>query len=55
MLKTNARLGAFVRYFDIKQVTLNGSIVWIAWFYDDLAEQDFAPTNPKEVLNGDEG
>jgi hypothetical protein len=55
MLKTNARLGAFVRYFDIQPTILNGSAVWIAWFYDDLQDQDFAPTNPKEVLNGDEG
>lgn len=52
MLKNNARMGAFVRYFDIKQVQLNNSLVWIAWFYDDLTDLDFAPQTPKEVLDG---
>lgn len=36
MLSNNARMGAHVRYFDIQQATVNGRLVWIAWFYEDL-------------------
>ena len=41
MLRNNARMGAFVRYFDIQQ--WNGK--WIAWFYSDLDSND-------EILGG---
>jgi hypothetical protein len=44
MLMNNARMGAHVRYFDIGQVTLNGRLVWIAWFYED-----FDPQKVKEL------
>jgi len=37
MLSNNARMGAHVRYFDIQQATVNGRLVWIAWFYEDLS------------------
>lgn len=37
MLSNNARMGAYVRYFDIQQVTINSKLVWIAWFYEDLS------------------
>lgn len=32
MLKNNVRLGAFVLYRDIQQVTENGRLVYIAWY-----------------------
>jgi hypothetical protein len=44
MLMNNARMGAHVRYFDIGQVTINGRLVWIAWFYED-----FDPQKVKEL------
>jgi|688.fasta_scaffold02549_26 hypothetical protein len=37
MLSNNARMGAYVRYFDIQQATVNGRLVWVAWFYEDLS------------------
>ena len=40
MLSNNARMGAHVRYFDIQQATVNGKLVWIAWFYEDLSSNN---------------
>jgi hypothetical protein len=34
----NARLGAFVRYFDIQQIKEGNRVYWIAWFYDDVKD-----------------
>lgn len=34
MLLTNAKKGAQLQYFDIKQVQLNGKFVFIAWYFD---------------------
>jgi hypothetical protein len=36
MLLTNARLGAFVTFFDIQQTKVNGRDVWVAWYYAEL-------------------
>jgi hypothetical protein len=43
MLLNNAKLGGFVKYFDIGQVTLQGRQVFIAWF--------FAPIQSNADLN----
>jgi hypothetical protein len=52
MLKTNARLGMFVKYFDITFVTEKSKSYWVAWFYEDI---DFKDVLFKEEgkLNGD--
>ncbi|MBL0233179.1 MAG: hypothetical protein IPQ08_05900 [Chitinophagaceae bacterium] len=36
MFATNARAGAMFQYFDIQQITDNGKVKWIAWFYRDV-------------------
>lgn len=33
----NARMVAYVHYYDIGQVTLNNKLVWIAWFNEPLS------------------
>lgn len=38
-LKNNMRLGGFVNYFAIQQVTINGVPHWVAFFYE-TAEND---------------
>lgn len=48
MLKNNARLGAWVQYFDIQQSIVGAKTVWIAWFYEPV-ETD-AQLN--EILQG---
>jgi hypothetical protein len=40
MLKTNSRLGSFVRYFDITNTVINGRPTWVAWFYEDIDFKD---------------
>lgn len=37
MLINNARMVAYVKYYDIAQVTLNNKQVWIAWFNEPLS------------------
>jgi hypothetical protein len=31
-------MGAFVKYFDIQQITENKRTIWIAWFYEDVKD-----------------
>ena len=37
MLINNARMGAFIKYYDIAQTNLNNKLVWIAWFNEPLS------------------
>jgi hypothetical protein len=36
MLRNNARLGGWVRYYDMGQVSISGRLVFIAWFYEPI-------------------
>lgn len=36
MLRNNARMGAWIRYFDIAQVSISGRPSFIAWFYEPV-------------------
>ena len=40
MLMNNARLGAFVVYHSIQAVSEKGKIVWYAWFFEELKNND---------------
>jgi len=39
MFINNARMGAHVRYFDIQQANINGRIMWVAWFYENMDDR----------------
>jgi hypothetical protein len=41
MLQNNAKIGGFVRYFDIGQVTIQGRLYFIAWYYEPERLSDF--------------
>jgi hypothetical protein len=32
-------MGAHVRYFDIQQANINGRIMWVAWFYENMDDR----------------
>lgn len=40
MLINNAKMGGFVRYFDLGQVKLNDRLVFIAWFYSPVSRAE---------------
>ena len=53
MLLNNARMSAYVHYFDIQVQTIKGKPKWIAWFYEDAANvKNLVQMNPKS--NGTE-
>ena len=40
MLLNNAKNNTQFKYFDITQATVNGKVVWIAWYYTDKVNVD---------------
>jgi hypothetical protein len=40
MLLNNAKNNTQFKYFDIAQATVNGKVVWIAWYYTDKVNVD---------------
>jgi hypothetical protein len=50
MLRNNARLGGFVNYFGLGQITLRGRLVFVAWFYDRVeSDADLAQMMTDDV------
>lgn len=54
MLMNNIRLGGHAQYFDIQQVSDKGRVVWVAWYYENSAEE-LATIEAQNLLSGTKG